>query len=173
MARRAFFSFHYRPDIWRVSQVRNSWLLSGETNTFLDSASWESIKRQGAPAIKAWINRQLRGTSVTVVLIGQHTATRRYVQYEVRESFERGNGLLGIYIHRIRDSRGQASVRGRNPLDDFVVDVAEEPALPIFGGSISRKRRLSALFRTYDWALDDGRKNIGRWIEDAARRAGR
>jgi len=32
---------------------------------------------------------------------------------------------------------------------------------------------LSELYRTYDWVKDEGRQNIGEWIEEAARRAGR
>ncbi|HEY1171342.1 MAG TPA: TIR domain-containing protein [Verrucomicrobiae bacterium] len=100
MARRVFFSFHYQNDIWRVSQVRNSWLLhDGETNTFMDSASWESVKKQGVSAIKSWIDRQLKGTGVTVVLVGSQTAERRYVRYEIEESYKKGNGLLVVFIH--------------------------------------------------------------------------
>ena len=29
MARKAFFSFHYQPDNWRVSQVRNIGVIEG------------------------------------------------------------------------------------------------------------------------------------------------
>ena len=71
MARHVFFSFHHQRDIWRVNQVRNSWITQGNTVAgFWDDASWESVKKQGDQAIKAWINRQMKGTSVTVVLIG-------------------------------------------------------------------------------------------------------
>lgn len=31
MARRTFFSFHYRPDNWRVWKVRNSWVVEKQT----------------------------------------------------------------------------------------------------------------------------------------------
>jgi len=65
MARKVFFSFHYKYDIWRVGQVRNSWLLQkGETNTFMDAADWEAVKKRGEPAVRAWIDRQLHGTGV-------------------------------------------------------------------------------------------------------------
>jgi len=86
MARRVFFSFHYQDDIWRVSQIRNSRVTKDwEANTFLDAASWESVRRKGEPAVKSWIDRQLDGTGVTVVLIGTQTADRRYVQYRRRK----------------------------------------------------------------------------------------
>src|SRR5438309_1609781 len=71
VARRVFFSFHYQRDIVRASQVRNSWVTQDrQTAGFLDAAAWEKVKRGGDAAIEAWIEDQLNGTSVTVVLIG-------------------------------------------------------------------------------------------------------
>lgn len=63
MARRVFFSFEYS-DIWRVNQVRNSWVTRGvELAGFLDKAEFEAIERQGDAAIQQWIDRRLIGTS--------------------------------------------------------------------------------------------------------------
>ena len=107
MARHTFFSFHYQRDIWRVNQVRNSWVTQGNTTAgFWDDASWESVKKQGDQAIKNWINRQMKGTSVTVVLIGLETSQRKYVQYEIRKSYIEGKRILGIRIHNIKTSTG-------------------------------------------------------------------
>jgi len=171
MARRVFFSFHYQKDIWRVSQIRNSRVAKDwETNTFLDAASWESVRRKGDAAVKSWIHRQLAGTSVTVVLIGSQTAERRYVQYEIEESHRRGNGLLGIHIHRMKNQHGETSSSGRNPLSNITVEV-REPFVGLWPNK--KKKRLSAIYPTYDWVDDDGYQNIGQWIENAARKAGR
>lgn len=30
MARRTFFSFHYKPDVWRAWNVRNCWVVKPE-----------------------------------------------------------------------------------------------------------------------------------------------
>jgi hypothetical protein len=171
MARRVFFSFHYQADIWRVSQVRNSWLTQkGEINRFLDAAAWEKVKRKGEAAIKHWIDQQLTGTSVTVVLIGGDTARRKYVRYELEESYRRGNGLLGIYINRIKDQDGYISAKGPNPLARVMVKV--EPAWwDLFGSA--KLEPLTEIFETYDWVKDDGRQYMGEWIEEAARRTGR
>jgi hypothetical protein len=87
MVRKVFFSFHFQAYAWRVGQVRNSWLTRGETTTFLDSADWEKVKRGGDRAIKNWIDGQLKGTSVTVLLIGADTAGREYVNHEITESY--------------------------------------------------------------------------------------
>ncbi|HEC91575.1 MAG TPA: TIR-like domain-containing protein, partial [Candidatus Atribacteria bacterium] len=83
MARRVFFSFHYERDVWRSNVVRNSWVAKPDREAagFIDSAEFETLKRQGEEAIKRWINRQLEGTSVTVVLIGSETYKREWVRY--------------------------------------------------------------------------------------------
>ncbi len=97
MARRVFFSFHYERDIWRSSIVRNSWLThpDREAAGFWDASLWEETKLRGDAAIQRLIDAGLEYTSVTAVLIGSETADRRWVQYELRKSYERGNGLLG------------------------------------------------------------------------------
>src|SRR5882762_2017770 len=109
MARHAFFSFHYQNDIWRASQVRNAWVTQDrDTAGFWDAADWGKVKRGGESAIERWIENQLNGTSVTVVLIGSQTAERKFVKYEVRRSHELGKGLLGIRIHKLKDRNGVA-----------------------------------------------------------------
>jgi hypothetical protein len=161
MARRVFFSFHYERDVWRASQVRNSWVTKGggEAAGFWDAGEWESIKKQGEEAIKRWINRQLKGTSVTVVLIGAETYDREWVRYEIWKSCCEKNGLLGVYIHNIRDNRGSTDRKGRNPFEYFSL---EEDGT-----------NLAEIFPTYDWVHDGGYALLGEWIEDAARRMGR
>lgn len=98
MARRVFFSFHYDNDINRSMTVRNSWVTQGkEAAGFVDKAEFEKIKRTGKTAVHNWIDNQLNGTSVTVVLIGSDTLNRPFVQYEICESLKRGNGVIGYY----------------------------------------------------------------------------
>lgn len=150
--RRVFFSFHYERDAWRAAQVRNSqrFPVKGAVaaGRFSDAVDWESIKRQGTRAIQNWINDQLYGTSVTVVLIGNETSERCWVKYEIEQSIDRGNGLLGVRIHKIENRFKQTDSLGSVPVK-------------LLGYPI------------YDWILNDGRTNLGAWIEDAARAAGR
>ena len=142
MARKVFFSFHYDRDSWRVSQVRNCNVVSGyDKNPFLDRAKWEAVKRSGDAAIKRWINEQLKGTSVTVVLIGRETASRRWVKYEIAKSIELGKGLLGIDISKIRNQAGETDETGANPLPRG--------------------------YPYYRWNNDDGRSNLAKWLEAA------
>lgn len=164
MARRVFFSFHYQADIWRVSQVRNSWVTKdlGETAGFWDAAKWESIQRSGDAGIKRWIDNQLKGTSVTVVLIGSETATRKYVLHEIARSYELGKGLLGIKIHGLADKTGKRSIAGTNPFALISV--------PNGNGDLVS---LSKLVSVYNYVTDNGYENMADWIELAAQEAGR
>jgi hypothetical protein len=117
MARRVFFSFHFENDIWRANQVRNSNVVSGaDAAGFFDHSEYEEAKRKGDDEIKQLIRAKLNGTSVTVVLIGQETASRPYVQYEIQQSIGRSNGLVGIYIHLLKDRNGYGTMSGPAPI---------------------------------------------------------
>ncbi len=146
MARRVFFSFKYK-DVSRAMVVRNSWVAQGKGAAgFIDAADFEALKRKGDTAIKNWIDNQLQGTSVTVVLVGDKTCNSRWVKYEIEKSIEIGNGLLGIDVSKIRDLQGNTSDRcGKIPKG----------------------------YNFYLWNNDDGYNNMGGWIEKAAKDAGR
>ncbi len=155
MARKLFFSFHFQRDAWRAGQIRNSDLIPNEDEYgFIDSVDWEEVKRKGDKEIERWINSQLEHTSVTVVLIGAETADRYWVDFELRQSWERGNALVGIWIHNVKDSNCETDIKGENPLDSLVL-IEGKP--------------LSSIFKTYDWVLDDGRNNLGTWAEEAVK----
>ena len=147
MARRVFFSFKYKEDVSRAMVVRNSWVTQGkEAAGFIDAANFEKLKKQGDTAIKNWIDNQLKGTSVTVVLVGEKTCNSRWVNYEINKSKEVGNGLLGIDISKIKDLQGNTSERC---------------------GQIPKGQSF------YLWYKEEGYKNMGDWIEKAAKKAGR
>lgn len=153
MSRKVFFSFHFKRDAWRAAQVRNSDLLADEDEYgVIDAAAWEKIEREGDEAIKRWINDQLKNTSVTVVLVGAETAERDWIDYEIRRSWERGNALLAVRIHRCKDQHGKADSAGPNPLDQV---------------RLKDGNALSSIFHIYDWVDDDGRQNLGDWVEKA------
>jgi len=146
MARRVFFSFEYT-DVFRAMVVRNSWVTQGrDAAGFVDAADFEKLRRQGELAVRNWIDSQLKGTSVTVVLVGKETCNSKWVKYEIEKSIEIGNGLLGIDVSKIKDPDGNTSVRcGRIPS----------------GQSF------------YLWYKHDGYHKMGEWIEKAAKAAGR
>lgn len=162
MARQVFFSFHYARDVRRIVQVRNSWVVraKGEAPPFYDAADFEEAKRR-AGGIEKWIEDQLKGTSVTVVLFGALTYDREWVRHEIKRSYELKKGILAIDIHKIKDPQLGADMPGKNPLDYWQIER---------GG---RKVPFSSLYKTYDWVDDDGYNNMPTWIEAAAKAAGR
>ncbi len=162
MARRVFFSFHYARDVRRIQQVRNSWVVraSGESQPFYDAADFEQAKRR-AGGIEAWIEEQLRGTSVTVVLFGSETFDREWVRHEIKRSHQLGKGLLAIDIHRVRDPITGVDQPGRNPFEHWWVKQS------------GRDVPMTQIYPSYDWVLNDGYNNISTWVESAAKAAGR
>lgn len=162
MARRVFFSFHYDRDVRRVVQIRNSWVMrpQGEAQPFYDKAEFEEAKRR-AGGIQKWIEEQMKGTSVTIVLFGAETYTRDWVLHELRRSYELGKGILAIDIHNVKDPQHGADMQGPNPLD--YVKVKQN----------GWDRPLSSLYQSYDWVWNDGYSNLPSWIEAAAKAAGR
>ena len=156
MARRAFYSFHYNPDNWRASQVRNMGVIEG--NRPASDNDWEEVKRGGDAAIQRWINGQMSGKSVAIVLIGSRTAGRKWIKYEIKKAWEDGKGLLGVYVHNLKDQDEEQSAKGRNPFADFTVN----------------GRRLSAIVEAYDPPYTTStnvynyiKDNLADWIETA------
>lgn len=115
MARRCFFSFHYKPDSQRASQVRQIGSIEG--NQPVTDNDWEAITSGGDDAIMKWIAGQISGKTCTVVLVGSNTANRKWINYEIVKSWEDGMGVVGIYIHGLKNLDGSTSTKGGNPFD--------------------------------------------------------
>ena len=115
MARRTFFSFHYKPDAERAAQVRNMGVVDG--NKPVSDNDWETVKKGGDPAIKKWIANQMRGRSCTVVLVGSNTANRKWINHEIIKSWNDRMGVVGIYIHGLKNLDGYTTLKGSNPFD--------------------------------------------------------
>jgi hypothetical protein len=48
----------------------------------------------------------LNGRTCLVVLIGSLTARRKWVKYEIEQAWNAGPGVVGIYIHNLKDGKG-------------------------------------------------------------------
>lgn len=162
MARKVFFSFHYARDVMRVTQVRNSWVIrpGDEAPPFYDKAEFEEAKKR-AGGIEKWIETQLAGTSVTVVLYGRETSARPWVIHEIKRSYQLGKGILAIDIHGIKHPVTGADVAGVNPLSKLTIQ------------KDGRTVALSEIYKSYDWVNGNGYVNMPAWIEAAAKAAGR
>ena len=147
MARRVFFAFDYRY-VWKVNQVRSMPKVIGTSAAgFEDASIWEEAKKKGDKAIKAMIDKALQNTSVTVVCVTYGTANRKYINYEIDRSLNRGNGLVAVQIHHFRDQDGNTGSLGAIP------------------SQIEANG-----FKGYKYTNKDA---LARWIEEAARIAGR
>lgn len=113
MARQIFYSFHYLPDNWRASQVRNMGVVEG--NQPASDNDWETVKRGGDAAIQRWIDGQLTGRTCTAVLIGAETAQRKWIDYEIHSSWNSKKGVLGIHVHNLKNADGLQARKGANP----------------------------------------------------------
>jgi len=158
MARCAFYSFHFSVDSHRAAQVRNMGVIEG--NPPATDNDWQTITRGGDAAIKKWIDGQLDGKSCSIVLIGASTAGRRWINYEIEQSWNNKKGVLGIYIHKLKDLNENQSVMGANPFDGFTL--------------CDGKRQLSSVVKTYNPPWSDSKAvyayikgNLVAWIDTA------
>jgi MTH538 TIR-like domain (DUF1863) len=200
MTRRTFFSFHYEPDIWRVYNVRNSWISKSDDPSaegFFDSSVFEASEKENEDTLKTFLRNGLKNSSVTCVLVGAETASRRWVRYEIVRSVLKKNGVLAVFIHDVKNVDGETSAKGANPLDqvgvyktdsgiyfaeknggkwvkfaDYTLAISEAD-LWFDAPSSTTVVPLSKHCLCYDFASHNGRENIGRWIEAAANLAGR
>jgi hypothetical protein len=147
MARRVFFSFHYKY-VWKVNQIRSIPNITGAAAAgFQDASLWEEAKKKGDQEIKTMIDNGLKNTSVTVVLVTYGTANRKYINYEIDKSLERGNGLVAVQIHHFKDQYGETGSPGAIP-----------------------SQIKANGFKAYKYTDKDA---LARWIEEAAQIAGK
>ena len=156
--RQVFYSFHYKPDCWRASTVRSIGAIDG--NKPASDNDWEAITDSGDEAIEKWIKDQMQYRSCTVVLVGSKTANRKWINYEIVKSWDSGMGVIGIYIHGLKNSKGYISEKGKNPFSYITHGVTKEKLSAIVkcynpAGSNSKER--------YDWIS----RNLANVVEEA------
>jgi Thoeris protein ThsB, TIR-like domain len=102
--RRVYLSFHVED----LSQVRGFRLMARAPNLemdFYDGSLRDVIKSTRGAYIRQEIRAIIQRASVVVCLIGNGTAWREWVEWELNTALELGRGICGI---RLKDSRGQA-----------------------------------------------------------------
>ena len=189
MAKRVYFAFHYQDVIdFRANVVRKHNFIGGvKAAGYYDHSIWEEARNTNPLALKRLINSELKGTSVTAVLIGSQTWGRRWVRYEIFKSIEQGNSILGIHINSIAGKDTKTKLLGPNPFENLGLQISKDgtkatPAkwnntqwcyyldlgafsvpkqpIPIRGKNIP----LTHWFGVYDWVANNGYKNFDSWI---------
>ena len=138
--------------------MRNIGIVEG--NQPVSDNDWEDVKKGGNDAIQKWINNQLHGRSCTIVLIGKNTAGRKWIKYEIEKSWNNGKGVVGIYVHNLKNANGEQTSKGNNPFDDFTMK--------------RDGKKLSSIVKVYDPPYSDStdvydyiKNNLESWVEEA------
>jgi len=151
--RQVFYSFHFDKDVMRVQQIRNMGVIEG--NTPVSANDWEEARKKPG-AIEKWIDDNMKYRSCVIVLVGEDTANRPWVKYEIKKAWEDNKGLFGIYIHNLKCPINGKSNKGQNPFDQLTFN----------DGS-----KLSSIVKCYNPistdAYNDIKNNIEAWIEAA------
>ncbi len=197
MARKVYFSFHYQ-DVadFRANVVRNSGTFGRRSIHFHDASIWEEAPEKKVATIKKLIDDSLIGLSVTCVLIGSETYTRRWVRYEIIKSFVEKKGLLGVGINWIKGKNKKTKFwPGKNPFEYLKLqistdgdtirfyeykdgwvkykDLPQTENLHFSKKMAGQQYEFSELFKKYSYVWHDGRNDFQTWIENAAKNVGR
>jgi hypothetical protein len=188
MAKRVFFSFHYQDVMdFRANVVRNHKTTKDNNAGYFDASIWEDAKKTSDLALKRLINKELNNTSVTCVLVGTHTFERRWVDYEIMKSLEKGNNILAIHINGIKGKDGKTKNNGNNPLyylgysfdktgkklslHNYIQgkwqkysDLEGWSVKEVAESNRNKIFRLSTIYSIYDWIKDDGYNKFDKWV---------
>lgn len=155
MKRKIFTSFYYNQDNWRASQIRNMGKIEG--NGIVTTNAWEEITNGGDKAIEEWINNKMSEKSCVIVFVGEKTAGRKWIKYEIEKAWKDHKGIFGIHVHNLKDSNGYQASIGNNPFDVSIGD-----------------KKLSSIVKCYNppyststYVYDHIKENIEDWIEKA------
>ena len=153
--RQVFYSFHYKKDVMRAAQIRNIGALEG--NKSVAENEWEEIKGKGDKAVEKWIDDNMNYRSCVIVLVGEETSKRNWVDYEIRKAWNDGKGVLGIYIHNIKDPKVGKGVKGANPFASIKMKNSD--------------KHLSDYVECYNPKADDAYNDIAANLEDWVEKA--
>lgn len=154
-----FYSFHYDRDVNRVQMVRNINALEGQR--LLNAQEWEAVKSRGQQAVVDWIDEQMKYKRAVVVLIGEETAGREWVIYEIEKAWKDKKPLVGIHVHGL-SSFGTADRKGANPFDR----ASGVSGIPVFDPTVTDWRGEIDTKATYSTLVN----NLEGWVAQAKAR---
>lgn len=145
--RRCFFIFDYDNDLARAMEIGELGLEPANAPAGFDASRWMGARNTGPAEVQRLIDEALKGTSATVVLIGERTAELDYVDYAIDQSIRRQNGILGIFIHELKDENGETGTKGAMPYASEAAELLEAHG-----------------YAAYDWDPE----RFAEWVEEAA-----
>jgi hypothetical protein len=161
MAKSVFYSFHYDLDSWRVQQIINMGALEGQP--ILNAQAWETVKRQGDKAIENWISEQMSYKKAVVVLVGSETASRPWVDFEIRKAWNDKKPIVGVQVHGLADANGKTAYAGSNPFSKITFANGGSLAdyVPLYNPAGATSKEVHASITA----------NIATWVDGAYKRS--
>jgi hypothetical protein len=102
----------------------------------------------------------MHGKSCVVVLIGANTAGRKWINHEIIKGWDDRRGVVGIYVHNLKNSNKEQSLKGGNPFAN------------IRHGDTGQM--LSSIVKAYDppyynsqYVYEHIQENLEAWVEEA------
>lgn len=170
--RQVFFSFRYLYDNWRAGQIRSMGKVS-DSSTFSDN-DWEEVKSKSDSEIEKWIEKEMKMRSCIVLLIGEHTSGRKWINYEIEQAWLKGKGIVAIHIHNLKDKDGKQANKGDNPLEKYLINTSENNIRKYISYISDSEKKLVDVCKTYNPPYTASinvynyiEEHIADWIEEA------
>lgn len=138
-----FISYYYECDHEIAKEITKT-INEDRLNIF--TVVKEHEKRKDSKTIKNWVDREIKKTKITILLISKETHTRPYVSYEVEKSISNGNTIIPVLI----DS-------GENAVNDESITLMEEKLRKHIPGKKPKMRK---------WFQENGSENILKWLNE-------
>lgn len=110
MAVHNVFISHYSGDVERLRRLKDRLKAAGckVRNSSAEEDKEGGLVRNGKKVADATIARYLKArvnwAGTFIVIIGEHTHERPWVNYEIKKAAEMGKQIIGIYDHGCQDS---------------------------------------------------------------------
>ncbi len=99
--RRVFISFHHKGEQKVVDDFIKKF--SEDYEVFTDSSLSDAADSDDAEYLNDVCRNAIKGTSVTIVMIGKQTGCRKFVDWEIRYTLHLEHGLVGISRPNLED----------------------------------------------------------------------
>ena len=150
---KVYYSYDFENDATRVQPITELNIVRSDKPT--SKEEWKKIKIGGTGTIKKWIRDNMLFCSCLVVFVGEETANKPLIKYEIKRAWADNIAVLGIYIHNLKCPQKDKSHQGQNPFEQFTQDGIN----------------FSTIVKCYDLDVDDPytdiKNNIEKWIKEA------
>lgn len=100
--RKVFISYHHKGEQKVVDDFVEEF--SEEYDVFTDSSLSDAADSEDAEYLNEVCREAIKGTSITIVMIGKQTGCRKFVDWEIRYTLHLEHGLVGISRPNLEDA---------------------------------------------------------------------